>query len=259
MITNNRYKSQRIINMNEALGGLERIRQKQQAQTSSDDRTQEEKEEYLRKLEIQGARSIGKLEAVLPEFIANIEECFPDCKSMKEYTAVMSTDNSYYVTEDAHVILHVNINNDNINNLLELISKKKVNVDAIIGDIDIEDNREFKGFCNNFPNTIYGNLKLRNIPNMETLENVPMDIKGNDIRIRNLGIDMDDEINNYYKRINYIRKNKPLGISVFRSKQSKSFSESAAQPKFHVLLESSFEYEFKDIIRTVSKGKKNKF
>jgi len=169
--------NQKRLNVNEALGNLKKIQQKQQqAQQSPDQRSEDEKQERLRKAEIQGARAIGQLDKVLPELIANLEKFFPTCRMVKEYQAVMMSNNTYYVTEDAHVILHMNIDKTNIKNLCDACAV--MNIDQLIGNIELKNDRFFKGFPAGFPKEIGGNMTLRMLPSMGNFNNAPQAVTG---------------------------------------------------------------------------------
>ena len=169
--------NQKRLNVNEALGNLKKIQQKQQqAQQAPEDRSEEEKQERLRKAEIQGARAIGQLDRVLPELIENLEKFFPYCHMVKEYTAVMASPNTYYVTEEAHVILHMNIDKTNIKNLCDACAV--MNIDQLIGNIELKNDRTFQGFPVGFPKEVGGNMVLRMLPSMRSLDNAPQAVTG---------------------------------------------------------------------------------
>ena len=169
--------NQKRMNMNEALGGLKKIQQKQQqAQIDPSERTEDEKNERLRKAEIQGARAVGQLEKVLPELVANLEKFFPNCNMVKEYTAVMATPNTYYVTEEAHVILHMDVDGSNINNLCEACSV--MTIDQLIGNVKLKNTRTFRGFPVGFPKEIGGDLVMFNLANLGGFDNAPQAVTG---------------------------------------------------------------------------------
>ena len=169
--------NQKRMNMNEALGGLKRIQQKQQqAQIDPSERTEDEKNERLRKAEIQGARAVGQLEKVLPELVANLEKFFHNCHMVKEYTAVMATPDTYYVTEEAHVILHMDVDGSNINNLCEACSV--MTIDQIIGNVTLKNVRTFRGFPVGFPKEIGGDLVMFNLANLSGFDNAPQAVTG---------------------------------------------------------------------------------
>lgn len=169
--------NQKRMNMNEALGGLKKIQQKQQqAQIDPSERTEDEKNERLRKAEIQGARAVGQLEKVLPELVANLEKFFPNCHMVKEYTAVMATPDTYYVTEEAHVILHMDVDGSNINNLCEACSV--ITIDQIIGNVTLKNVRTFRGFPVGFPKEIGGDLVMFNLANLGGFDNAPQAVTG---------------------------------------------------------------------------------
>ena len=170
-------KKQKRVNMNEALGGLKKIQQKaQQAQIDPSERSDDEKQERLRKAELQGARALGQLEKILPELVANLEKFFPTCKMVKEYTAVMSSKNTYYVTEETHVVLNMDIDNSNIKDLGDACAV--MTIDQIIGNVSIKNSITFKGFPVGFPKEIGGNLTLFNLPRMENFANAPEAVTG---------------------------------------------------------------------------------
>lgn len=169
--------NQKRMNMNEALGGLKKIQQKQQqAQIDPSERTEDEKNDRLRKAEIQGARAVGQLEKVLPELVANLEKFFPNCRMVKEYTAVMATPNTYYVTEEAHVILHMDVDGSNINNLCEACSV--ITIDQLIGNVTLKNVRTFRGFPVGFPKEIGGDLVMFNLANLGGFDNAPQAVTG---------------------------------------------------------------------------------
>ena len=168
---------QKRLNVNEALGNLKKIQQKQQqAQQAPEERSEEEKQERLRKAEIQGARAIGQLDKVLPELIENLKKFFPYCRMVKEYTAVMASPNTYYVTEEAHVILHMDIDKTNIKNLCDACAV--MNIDQLIGNIELKNDRTFKGFPVGFPKEVGGNMVLRMLPSMGSFDNAPQAVTG---------------------------------------------------------------------------------
>ena len=169
--------NQKRMNMNEALGGLKKIQQKQQqAQIDPSERTEDEKNERLRKAEIQGARAVGQLEKVLPELVANLEKFFPNCHMVKEYTAVMASPNTYYVTEEAHVILHMDVDGTNINNLCDACSV--MTIDQLIGNVTLKNVRTFRGFPVGFPKEVGGDFVMFNLANLGGFENAPQAITG---------------------------------------------------------------------------------
>lgn len=169
--------NQKRMNMNEALGNLKKIQQKQQqAQIDPSQRSEDEKNERLRKAEIQGARAVGQLEKVLPELVANLEKFFPNCHMVKEYTAVMASDNTYYVTEEAHVILHMNVDSTNINSLCEACSV--MTIDQLIGNVVLKNARTFKGFPVGFPKEISGDLVMFNLAGLGGFDNAPQAVTG---------------------------------------------------------------------------------
>ena len=172
MITNRKNKK-----IYEALGGLKGIKAKQQAaQIDPAERTEAEKEERLRKSDIQGARAIGQLDKLLPELFANLEKYFPNCKMVKEYTAVMATDNTYYVTDDAHVILHCDITSANIKDLCE--ASGLMQIDQLIGNVSIKNTRSFTEFPPSFPQEIGGDFTIFNLPMLRSLKNAPKAVTG---------------------------------------------------------------------------------
>jgi hypothetical protein len=168
--------NQKRLKMNEALGNLKKIQQKQQqAQMDPSERSEEEKAERLRKAEIQGARQLGRLEEVLPELVANLEKFFPTCRMVKEYTAVMASPNTYYVTEEAHVILHLDIDKNNFDNLCSACAV--MNIDQLIGNVVLK-GINFQEFPVGFPKEIGGDLVMFNLKNLKNFNNAPQAVTG---------------------------------------------------------------------------------
>ena len=170
-IKQKRYK------INEAVGKIKDIQAKKIAtKRTATERSEEEKQERLHKSEIQGARAIGQLDKLMPELFANLEKCFPNCRMVKEYTAVMSQDNTYYVTDDAHVILHMDVDANNIMDLCEACGLMQI--DQLVGNVNIRGTRKFSGFPQGFPQEIVGNFCLFNLPMLSGFANAPQAVSG---------------------------------------------------------------------------------
>lgn len=218
----NKYK------INEALGSIDSIKKKKEARAQIDDRSEAERAERLRKAELQGARAIGKLENFIPEVISIIERYFPGFSSAKEYNSVVNNKNTYYVTDDVHIIINGDFDNSNINNLFEACGK--LTIDQIIGDIVLRRPRNFVGFPKGFPKEVVGSIIIQNAPRFASLENMPKTVTG-DIHlkeIRSKFID-DDAVDEYYatvgKEVPDFYKRNNLG-KVFQDEQNAETNES---------------------------------
>ena len=218
----NKYK------INEALGSIDSIKKKKEARAQIDDRSEAERAERLRKAELQGARAIGKLENFIPEVISTLERYFPGFSSAKEYNSVVNNKNTYYVTDDVHIIINGDFDNSNINNLFEACGK--LTIDQIIGDIVLRRPRNFTGFPKGFPKEVVGSIIIQNAPRFASLENMPKTVTG-DIHlkeVRSKFID-DDAIDEYYatvgKEVPDFYKRNNLG-KVFQDEQNVETNES---------------------------------
>ena len=218
----NKYK------INEALGSIDSIKKKKEARAQIDDRSEAERAERLRKAELQGARAIGKLENFIPEVISTLERYFPGFSSAKEYNSVVNNKNTYYVTDDVHIIINGDFDNSNINNLFEACGK--LTIDQIIGDIVLRRPRNFTGFPKGFPKEVVGSIIIQNAPRFASLENMPKTVTG-DIHlkeIRSKFID-DDAVDKYYatvgKEVPDFYKRNNLG-KVFQDEQNVETNES---------------------------------
>ena len=218
----NKYK------INEALGSIDSIKKKKEARAQIDDRSEAERAERLRKAELQGARAIGKLENFIPEVISTLERYFPGFSSAKEYNSVVNNKNTYYVTDDVHIIINGDFDNSNINNLFEACGK--LTIDQIIGDIVLRRPRNFTGFPKGFPKEVVGSIIIQNAPRFASLENMPKTVTG-DIHlkeIRSKFID-DDAVDKYYatvgKEVPDFYKRNNLG-KVFQDEQNAETNES---------------------------------
>ena len=170
----NNIKSKKLLS--EAVS-LASVKKKKEAIAANVDRTDDEKEERLRRAEIQGARAIGRLDHVLPELVANLERLFPNCRMAKEYQAVVASPNMYYVTEDVHVVLHMDIDKSNFDNLVEACGLMQI--DQIIGNVSIDGRYiSFKYFPTNFPKEIDGNFRIMGLSNLRDFSNAPSAVTG---------------------------------------------------------------------------------
>lgn len=218
----NKYK------INEALGSIDSIKKKKEDRAQIDSRSEAERAERLRKAELQGARAIGKLENIIPEVISTLERYFPEFSSVKEYNSVVNNKNTYYVTDDVHIIINGDFDNSNINNLFEACGK--LTIDQIIGDIVLRRPRNFTGFPKGFPKEVVGSIIIQNAPRFASLENMPKTVTG-DIHlkeIRSKFID-DDAVDEYYatvgKEVPDFYKRNNLG-KVFQDEQNVETNES---------------------------------
>ena len=220
----------RIINMNEALGGLGSIKRKrEEGKNDSSQRSDEEKSERLRKANIQGARALGRLAEILPELVANLKKFFQNCEMVKEYTAVTASANTYYVTEDAHVIVHANFDNKNIDSLCEACSV--MIIDRIIGNIVLAHDRTFTGFPVGFPKEIDGDLKLLDLPRFTNFNNAPQAITGKvsiniySRALRNSQNEYIKSLKNTLMSIDDEIENKPKSVFTMTMRKDESVSE----------------------------------
>ena len=189
--------------LNEALGSAKKITDKKAEvqQQSQADRTDKEKEERLRKSAIQGARALGTLDQVLPDLVANLEKYHPDCHMVKEITAVMSTENTYYVTESATVVLNKTIKAFDSDKFIE--SCKYIDYEAVIGNVEIG-NVSMSEFPATFPKQINGRFKITNITRLSSFKNAPQVVTNGlylDVRLIGSRRITQDMINTYANEI----------------------------------------------------------
>ena len=130
--------------IDEGFGSLNKLKQKQAASVNPDPDKQTvvdpvDKKEKMKKINIKSARLNGTLDRLLPDLIANINKFFPNIKQVKEYNGCFENKYSYYITDDAHVILHMDVDGSNINNLCEACSM--MTIDQLIGNVTLKNVR----------------------------------------------------------------------------------------------------------------------
>ena len=167
--------------IDEGFGSLNKLKQKQAVLVNPDPGKPTvvdtvDKKEKMKKINIKAARLNGTLDRLLPDLIANINKFFPNIKQVKEYNGCFEHEYSYYITDDAHVILHMNIDSTNINSLCEACSV--MTIDQLIGDVVLKSARTFKGFPVGFPKEIGGNLIMFDLAGLRSFDNAPHAVAG---------------------------------------------------------------------------------
>ena len=135
----------RITKIDEILGSANDIkRTMNKPKVNRAERSEEESNAQLKKIDIQYRRDNDSLEEIAGDIINVVKTCFPQCdKMVKEMSAVYNNDNVYFVTDELHVVINCNFTRSNrsanyrqmIRGLIE--ASKKIIIDAIIGDVSL--------------------------------------------------------------------------------------------------------------------------
>ena len=234
-------------NLLEALGGASKIVQKKAETGQVADRTEQEKEERLRRSAIQGARALGTLDQVLPELVAKLQEFFPNCRIVKEMTAVLTTPGTYYISDKATVILNSDVKASESRFFMDAC--KHIDFEAVVGNVII-DSVSFMTFPKSFPKQIKGNFTIRNCKFLKSFENAPIVVTGalyldaKTINSRKItDVMVDEYANKISKHMELSNIEGGKGIkSVFRKNESLDESMRAVIRK-RIMLGESFIYE----------------
>ena len=176
--------------INEAIGGkkLSDIKAKVNKEVTDNE---EERKEYMRKTNIRAMRDLDRLDQLVPEIFAAMNEIFPEMSVAKEVEIFEDKENKFYIDDDLRLWIHKDFKDRmNVRSFLELC--KKVDVFMVVGDVWIVNMLGLKELPKGFPQEIKGHFKLQNLPDLRNLNNAPHVIYG--------GISPTLEIKSYFIR-----------------------------------------------------------
>ena len=161
--------------MNEAVGkSLGAVKQKLNKAADADD---EQKKEYLRKTNIRAMRDLGRMDQLVPEIFAAMNEILPEVKIVQNVDYFEDTENTFYIDDDLRLWIHKDFSTrEDARRLLDLC--KKTDVFMVIGSVIIQNMPALMSFPDGFPKEIKGLFKLRELINLRNFDNAPKVIYG---------------------------------------------------------------------------------
>jgi len=169
-----------------------------QADSASD----EEKKRAARLADIAFARRTGKYDEVFGEIVKTMKENLPDVSPVANLFSCENTEESYFITDEETVVLHLDITNENIAGVVA-VCETGVIFDELIGNIELSNlfgKNDVKLFPVGFPKKVDGSVVVRNIPRPIDYENAPGVVTG-DVEIKMINKFNQLQANKYIKRL----------------------------------------------------------
>ncbi|MBS7364228.1 MAG: hypothetical protein KIH03_10490 [Paludibacteraceae bacterium] len=132
----------------------------------------EKRRNYMKRQNVGAMRDLGRLDQLVPEIFDAIKSVMPNLESVNSVEYFEDTEETFYIDDDLRVWIHKNFTDSGIlDKLFELCEKIKIY--KVLGNITIKGEYKFRKFPEGFPEIVEGKFILNNVPNLESLDNVP--------------------------------------------------------------------------------------
>lgn len=151
--------------------------EKRSVDSSDGDSTNPEEDEKLFKhLALQTARLSGNYEGASPEIVAAIVKYMPELRPVSSEFSLEENENTYYIDDDEFVSVHINLDNDNIKNFINICNDGVVFL-KLIGSVNIQNAfglNDVKLFPVGFPREIDGQFIIKRVARPINYNNAPV-------------------------------------------------------------------------------------